>query len=145
MTKGQAVPLTVPLGDIALHFRGGAIIPRQHYANVTRALRHTPVTLIVTLPEATVRAQQQRRQGPLAPYVKEPVCAEARQRHMDDLVSCGLLYQDSDTIEVSKDNTVQVRISLRVSTHRAPPLPWSHNVVCTHVLVVRRLPCDISY
>ncbi|WIA20582.1 hypothetical protein OEZ85_004970 [Tetradesmus obliquus] len=107
LSKGQAVELEVPLGDIAVHYRGGAVIPTQPYAKVTRDIRLAPVTLLVTLPAEP--AGKSEAAGPLAPYAHEEVCAAAIEENEGQLVSCGLLYMDrGDDIQVSADNTVQV-------------------------------------
>eukprot|EP00882_Tetradesmus_deserticola_P018789 GHRQ01020177.1.p2 GENE.GHRQ01020177.1~~GHRQ01020177.1.p2 ORF type:complete len:123 (+),score=34.96 GHRQ01020177.1:1389-1757(+) len=107
VSKGQAVQMEVPLGDIAVHYRGGAVIPMQPYAKVTRDIRLAPVTLLVTLPAEP--AAKSEAAGPLPPYAHEEVCAAARAANEGELVSCGLLYMDNgDNIEVSAENTVQV-------------------------------------
>ena len=46
------VSLSVPLGSVGLHYRGGSIVPLQRYANVTRDVRFSPITLLVALPSA---------------------------------------------------------------------------------------------
>jgi hypothetical protein len=105
--KGQAVEMEVPLGDIAVHYRGGAVIPMQPYAKVTRDIRLAPVTLLVTLPAEPARKSEAA--GPLPPYAHEEVCTAARAENEGQLVSCGLLYMDKgDDLQVSADNTVQV-------------------------------------
>ncbi|WIA20052.1 hypothetical protein OEZ85_005917 [Tetradesmus obliquus] len=110
VTTGGHVALDVPLGEVAVHLRGGAVIPMQPYANVTRDVRYAPVTLIVTLPAQQSSGSQAAAtaQGPLPPHVLDEPCAAALARHAGQLVSCGLLYSDGDTLQVSEDNTVQV-------------------------------------
>lgn len=112
-SKGQAVRMDVPLGDIAVHLRGGAIVPMQQSARVTRDVRLTPVTLVVTLPAEPVsqgalkQAGASSSAGPVPPYALEPQCAAAREGNIGKLVSCGLLYADSDAPEVSDNNSLQ--------------------------------------
>eukprot|EP00775_Hariotina_reticulata_P010104 gene10104-10260_t len=109
--QGQSVTLQVPLGDIAVHYRGGSIIPVQpagQGAAVTRDVRFTPVTLVVTMPLNPTTGNPQPITGPLAPYGFEESCAAAHNSSAGRLVSCGLLYSDLDTIEVSDNTTVQV-------------------------------------
>lgn len=107
VSKGQAVEMEVPLGDIAVHYRGGAVIPMQPYAKVTRDIRLAPVTLLVTLPAEPAGAAATA--GPLPPFAHEEACVAALAENEGQLVSCGLLYMDQgDNIEVSADNTVQV-------------------------------------
>jgi hypothetical protein len=110
VTTGGAVPLDVPLGELAVHYRGGAVIPMQPFANVTRDVRYAPVTLLVTLPAQPSAGSQAAAtaQGPLPPHVLDEPCAAALARDAGQLVSCGLLYSDGDTLHVSQDNTVQV-------------------------------------
>lgn len=99
--------MEVPLGDIAVHYRGGAIVPLQPYAQVTRDIRLAPITLLVTLPSQP--AGKTDAAVPLPPYAHERACAAARARNEGQLVSCGLLYMDKgDDIEVTPDNTLQV-------------------------------------
>lgn len=103
--------LQVPLGDVAVHYRGGSIIPVQpagQTAAVTRDVRFTPVTLVVTMPLKPTEGNPQPTTGPLAPYGFEETCAAAHNSSVGRLVSCGLLYSDMDTIEVSDNTTVQV-------------------------------------
>uniref|UniRef100_A0A383VTZ3 Maltase n=1 Tax=Tetradesmus obliquus TaxID=3088 RepID=A0A383VTZ3_TETOB len=110
VTAGKPVPLDVPVGDLAVHFRGGAVIPMQPYANVTRDVRYAPVTLIVTLPAQPSSGSQAAAtaQGPLPPHVLDEPCAAALARHAGQLVSCGLLYSDGDAVKVSASNSLQV-------------------------------------
>jgi hypothetical protein len=110
VSTGTSVSLDVPLGDLAVHFRGGAVIPMQPYASVTRDIRYAPVTLIVTLPAKPSSGSQAAAtaQGPLPPHVLDEPCAAALARDAGQLVSCGLLYSDGDTLQVSEDNTMQV-------------------------------------
>lgn len=134
LSKGAAAKLEVPLGDVAVHYRGGAIIPWQPAganALVTRDVRYSPVTLLVTLPSMTAdarhmatvaaaaaagttkrAAEQTTGAGSLQPYANEEVCAAAYNAPANarKLVSCGLLYMDADTLEVSPNNTVQVGV-----------------------------------
>jgi hypothetical protein len=82
----------------------------QPYANVTRDVRYAPVALVVTLPAKPSTGSQAAAtaQGPLPPHVLDEPCAAALARDAGQLVSCGLLYSDGDTLQVSGDNTVQV-------------------------------------
>ena len=48
---GQKVMLNVPLGEVAAHFRGGTIIPRQRSALTAAAVRASAFTLILALPD----------------------------------------------------------------------------------------------
>uniref|UniRef100_A0A383WFG9 Maltase n=1 Tax=Tetradesmus obliquus TaxID=3088 RepID=A0A383WFG9_TETOB len=107
--KAKARKLDIPLGDVAVHYRGGAIIPTQRYANITRDVRYSPVTLIVTLPlEVSAPAKDNKTLQGVAPYANEEACAAVHAANAGRLVSCGLLYADSDTVEVNNNNTVQV-------------------------------------
>lgn len=75
---------------------------------VTREVRLAPVSLLVTLPAEP--AGKRGSAGPIPPYAQEEVCAAAHARNAGQLVSCGLLYMDQgDNIEVTPENTVQVR------------------------------------
>lgn len=109
MPKPKSRKLDIPLGDVAVHYRGGAIIPTQRYANVTRDVRYSPVTLIVTLPlEVSAPTKDNKTLQGVAPYANEEACAAVHAANAGRLVSCGLLYADSDTVEVNSKNTVQV-------------------------------------
>jgi hypothetical protein len=94
-----------------VHFRGGAVIPMQPYANITRDVRYAPVTLVVTLPAKPSTGSQAAAtaQGPLPPHVLDEPCAAALARDAGQLVSCGLLYSDGDSVEVFANNSMQVR------------------------------------
>jgi hypothetical protein len=93
------------MGDVALHLRGGTIVPMQQQpAMVTRDVRLSPVTLVVALPSAA-----SARDTSLHPYALEETCGAARQTHSDKLVSCGYMFMDSgDDITVTAQNSVQV-------------------------------------
>jgi hypothetical protein len=95
-----------------VHYRGGAIIPTQRYANVTRDVRFSPVTLVVTLPLEASAAANAAKAGDvlkgIAPYANEDACAAVHAANAGRLVSCGLLYADNDDVEVNSNNTVQV-------------------------------------
>lgn len=107
-SDGKAVRMEVPLGDVAVHLRGGAIVPMQKYAPVTRDVRTSPVTLLVTLPAAPVQAATQTSSpGPIPPYATEQHCASARISNVGKLVSCGLLYADTDSQDVADDEGLQ--------------------------------------
>lgn len=107
-SDGKAVRMEVPLGDIAVHLRGGAIVPMQKYAPVTRDVRTSPVTLVVTLPAAPVQAASQSASaGPIPPYASEQHCASARISNVGKLLSCGLLYADTDSKDVADDDSMQ--------------------------------------
>ncbi|KAF6262828.1 glycosyl hydrolases family 31-domain-containing protein [Scenedesmus sp. NREL 46B-D3] len=105
---GQAVELEVPVGDIAVHYRGGTVVPLQQPALVTRDVRVSPVTLVVALPSST--AAEDAAAGGVAPYAAEEFCRGFRQQHADRLVSCGMLFMDgeADAPEVTAENSVQV-------------------------------------
>ncbi|KAF8062769.1 alpha-glucosidase [Scenedesmus sp. PABB004] len=105
---GRAVPLDAPLGEIPVHFRGGAVLPMQGYAPVTRDIRLAPVTLVVALPAEPSRGARAAG-APLPPYAAEESCAAAHAKNAGSLVSCGLLYMDQgDNIQVTPDNSVEV-------------------------------------
>lgn len=104
-SSGQTVRMDIPLGDIAVHLRGGAIVPMQQYAPVTRDVRASPVNLVVALP--AVQAVSGTTNGPVLPYAMEQQCASARSSNPDKLVSCGLLYADNDSPEVTDANSLQ--------------------------------------
>lgn len=114
-STGQAVRMDVPLGDIAVHLRGGAIVPMQQYAAVTRDVRWSPVNLVVALPAAAAAAVgtaaaakgAAAAAGLVLPYALDQQCAQARARHTDKLVSCGLLYADDDAPEASDADSLQ--------------------------------------
>lgn len=108
VAKGQDVELDLPLGEIGAHFRGGAVIPMQQYAQVTRDLRLSAVTLVVTLP-ADVSTGTKDGSGPLPPYYQEETCAAAHGKNAGQLVSCGMLYMDKgDNVLVTPENALQV-------------------------------------
>lgn len=108
VAKGQDVALDLPLGEVGVHLRGGAVVPMQQYAQVTRDLRLSAVTLVVTLP-ADVATGTKDVSGPLPPYYQEETCAAAHGKNAGQLVSCGLLYMDKgDNVLVTPENTVQV-------------------------------------
>lgn len=98
--------LNVPMGDIAVHFRGGAVIPVQPYAPVTRDVRYAPVTLVVTLPSKPAGAAG----GAVPPYALDKACRDAHASNAGKLVSCGLLFMDgeADVLVVTPENSVQV-------------------------------------
>jgi hypothetical protein len=108
-SSGQFIRHNVPMGDIAVHFRGGSIIPMQPYANLTKIVRYTPVTLVVTLP-----AHPSGTPGaPLPPYATEEACAAVHAAHPGQLVSCGVLFMDTpDDTDVTPGNSVEVRDGL---------------------------------
>lgn len=109
MPQGGPVKLRVPAGDIAVHYRGGSIIPMQQYAVVTRDVRLSPVTLVIALP-STPSTGSVSGAGPVPPFALEQTCAAAHARNPGQLVSCGFLFMDGgEDINVSKDNSVQVR------------------------------------
>lgn len=107
-SNGQAVCMDVPLGDIAVHLRGGAIVPMQQYAAVTRDVRWSPLNLVVALPAAGPAAgTAAAAAGPVLPYALDQQCAQARAQHTDKLVSCGLLYADDDAPEATDADSLQ--------------------------------------
>lgn len=108
MPKGAPVKLRVPVGDIAVHYRGGSIIPMQQYAPVTKDVRLSPITLVIALP-AQPSTGSLTGGGSVPPYALEQTCAAAHARSPGQLVSCGFLFMDGgDDINVSTDNSVQV-------------------------------------
>lgn len=108
MPVGGPVKLRVPVGDIAVHYRGGSIIPMQQYAAVTRDVRLSPVTLVIALP-STPSTGSMSGPGPVPPYALEQTCAAAHARSPGQLVSCGFLFMDGgEDINVAPDNSVQV-------------------------------------
>lgn len=104
-SSGQFIRHQVPMGDIAVHYRGGSIIPMQPYANLTKIVRYTPVTLVVTLP-----AHPSGTPGaPLPPYATEEACAAVHAAHPGQLVSCGVLFMDTpDDTDITPGNSVEV-------------------------------------
>jgi hypothetical protein len=106
-SAGQQVAMDVPLGDIAVHLRGGAVLPLQRYAPVTRDVRFSPITLLVTLPAAPASGAGGGAGAASQPYALEPECAAAHARNAGQLVSCGLLYADDDAQDVTDATSVQ--------------------------------------
>lgn len=107
-SKGESKRMDIPLGDIAVHLRGGAIVPMQQYALVTRDVRWSPVKLLVALPAAAAAStKRDAATGPVLPYAMEQQCADARSSNAGKLVSCGLLYADNDLPEVTDANSLQ--------------------------------------
>lgn len=104
-SSGQFIRHNIPMGDVAVHYRGGSIIPTQPYANLTRVVRYTPVTLLVTIP-----AHPSGTPGaPLAPYATEEACAAVHAAHAGQLVSCGVLFMDTpDDVDITPGNSVEV-------------------------------------
>jgi hypothetical protein len=104
-SSGQFIRHTVPLGDVAVHYRGGSIIPMQPYANLTKVVRYTHVTLVVTIP-----AHPSGTPGaPLPPYANEEACAAVHAAHAGHLVSCGVLFMDTpDDTDITPGNSVEV-------------------------------------
>jgi len=97
--------LQVPMGEVALHLRGGTIVPMQQQpALVARDVRLSPITLVVALPSA------QSASGSLPAYSLDESCAAVRAFNPGKLVSCGYLFMDSgEDVTVTSDNSVQVR------------------------------------
>jgi hypothetical protein len=108
---GQAVEMDVPLGEIAVHYRGGAIVPLQQYASVTRDVRYSPLTLVVALSSST--AAEDAAAGVVAPYAAEEFCRSSREQNADRLVSCGVLFMDdeADVPVVTADNSLQAQFT----------------------------------
>lgn len=109
--KHRSLPM--PEGEIALHLRGGAIIPMQEPALVTRDVRMSPITLVVAVPllpctgSASVTGAVT---AALPPYALEEACADMYSRNLGQLVSCGYIFMDSgDELEITDQNSVQVR------------------------------------
>ena len=108
MPTGAYTKLRVPPGDIAVHYRGGSIIPMQQYAAVTKDMRLSPITLVVVLPSQASTGRVTGA-GPVPPYALESTCAATHARNAGSLVSCGFLFMDGgEDISVSTDNSVQV-------------------------------------
>lgn len=107
-STGQAVQMEVPLGEIAVHYRGGTIIPVQQYAPVTREVRYSAVTLVVALPSNTA-GEESSSTVVVPPYATEQFCRTAREQNPNYLVSCGTIFMDSeaDAPVVTADNSVQ--------------------------------------
>lgn len=105
-SSGQFIRHHIPLGDVAVHYRGGSIIPVQPYANLTRIVRYTPVTLVVTIP-----AHPSGTAGaPLPPYANEEACAAVHAAHAGQFVSCGVMFMDTvDDTDITAGNSVEVR------------------------------------
>lgn len=105
-SSGQFIRHHIPLGDVAVHYRGGSIIPVQPYANLTRIVRYTPVTLVVTIP-----AHPSGTAGaPLPPYASEEACAAVHAAHAGQFVSCGVMFMDTvDDTDITASNSVEVR------------------------------------
>jgi hypothetical protein len=100
--------LRVPLGDVALHLRGGTIVPLQQPALVTRDVRLSPITLLVALP-STPCTGSLGVTGPLPAYVQDDTCANVLSRNRGQLVSCGYIFMDSgEDIEITPTNSIQV-------------------------------------
>jgi hypothetical protein len=93
------------MGDVALHLRGGTVVPMQHTpAGVTGDVRLSPVTLVVALPSGPAAGNTS-----LPPYALEETCEAAHQSHSEKLVSCGYLFMDSgEDIAMTADNSAQV-------------------------------------
>eukprot|EP00775_Hariotina_reticulata_P010096 gene10096-10252_t len=108
--RGRSVALDVPLGDIAIHYRGGTILPMQQYSPITKDIRFSPITLIVALPSKPSTGEAAALDRPLQPYALEDACAAAYKSSAGQLVSCGFLFADSeeDLPEASTENSVQV-------------------------------------
>lgn len=104
-STGQYIRHTVPLGDVAVHFRGGSVIPMQPYASLTKSVRYAPVTLVVTLPGHPSGAPG----APLPPFINEEACAAVHAAHPGQLVSCGLLFMDTeDDVDLTPANSLEV-------------------------------------
>lgn len=141
MPQGGPVKLRVPVGDIAIHYRGGSIIPMQQYAPVTRDVRLSPITLVILLP---AQPSAGGPGGPVPPYALEPTCAAVHARNTGKLVSCGFLFMDGgEDITVSPENSVQVsggqsqdEVNLEVKHH-----PCSLCGSPGHVDSTKRITC----
>lgn len=107
---GQSVALEIPLGDIAIHYRGGTILPLQEYSPITKDIRFSPITLVVALPSTLSSGDAAAAGGPLPPHALEDVCAAAHRNNAGQRVSCGFLFADAeaDLPEASTENSVQV-------------------------------------
>lgn len=104
--------LEAPLGDVPLHLRGGAIVPMQQPAMVTRDVRLSPITLVVAMPSQPCTGPL-GFSGPSPPYVQEEACANVYSRNRGNLVSCGYVFMDNgEDLDISADNTLQVRWGL---------------------------------
>lgn len=97
------------MGDVALHLRGGTIVPmQQQSALVARDVRLAPITLVVALPAPA--STQDKTSTPA--YGLEEHCAGMRAFHPGKQVSCGYVFMDSgEDVSISPDTSVQVRES----------------------------------
>lgn len=116
--KGRSGEFNVPYGGVPVHCRGGAIAPIQRTSTapkVTRNVRYTPVTLVVTLPARVMGGCRNCRHHSgsfWAAVILEEPCAAPHLRNAGKFVSCGMLYIDQDDLNISANNTLQVWYSL---------------------------------
>lgn len=126
-SSGQFIRHTVPLGDVAVNYRGGSIVPMQPYANLTKVVRYTHVTLVVAIP-----AHPSGTPGaPLPPYAHEEACAAVHAAHVGHLVSCGVLFMDTpDDTDITPGNSVEVSHHMRHGSVITVGGPW-----CRHTAI----------
>eukprot|EP00879_Flechtneria_rotunda_P023144 GHRR01024469.1.p1 GENE.GHRR01024469.1~~GHRR01024469.1.p1 ORF type:complete len:558 (+),score=128.89 GHRR01024469.1:1351-3024(+) len=95
LQQGQTIDQYVPLGDIAVHYRGGTIIPLQQYAPVTPTIRYSPITLVVAVPSSTAGSTASSSKT-TPPYALDPECSIVRTANPGSLVSCGVIFMDTE-------------------------------------------------
>lgn len=104
-TGSANATLPAPLGMIPVHMRDGTIVPMQRYANVTRDVIISPITLVVAL-----RDREAMNGTGLMPYGDQQNCADVMSANAGSLVSCGYLYlDDGQNITVGGPDSSQVR------------------------------------
>eukprot|EP00877_Chromochloris_zofingiensis_P010438 jgi/Chrzof1/5648/Cz16g10050.t1 len=103
-TGSANATLPAPLGMIPVHMRDGTIVPMQRYANVTRDVIISPITLVVAL-----RDREAMNGTGLMPYGDQQNCADVMSANAGSLVSCGYLYlDDGQNITVGGPDSSQV-------------------------------------
>jgi hypothetical protein len=109
---GGPVKLRLPAGEVAVHYRGGSIIPMQDYAPLTRDVRLSPITLVVALPSQPSSGRVDGAAGPLPPYSLEAFAGAVHAASAGSLVSVGHLFMDGgEDITIGADNSLQVWFS----------------------------------
>jgi len=111
--------LQTPLGDVAVHLRGGTIVAMQEPALVTRDVRLAPITLVIALPSQPCTGSLGFT-GPIPPYVHEESCATVYSRNLGQHVACGYIFMDNgEEVSISTENSVQVRLMVKCMTRKA--------------------------